>query len=535
MATYAIEARRKIREVFDSLPIFTRARGQALYHYCAVLEVEGFKAEADLAKHFSAHRAAAESSIRAIPALFERCSPNQTELQIDQAIFAEAYELFEFSRNYEQVEFSFELADKGQWEIHVAKRDPRITFAYTAADSDLTDTLRRSGELTEHMGLSTKSKGDEAAIQLAVSDVQAVLKKAVCRASADRIEYAYSADLIACVAQWARLLEAVLIWHMEPDLRLGLPSFADVRRFWSAALAIANTHDLAHLVAGGGDCHKWPIGSRVQVLGNDEWDRVLSAVSGVNAEITSTILGWLIFDPMISSKTPLIQPFLDLGSRTLCAPSPFLIGNDLERNFLKLLNRHPALRQHVDKVKASKEPRALADIAAQFPEPCYRTKPQVLLPKTDADLVVYERSTGFAMVLQHKWLIAPDTLNESTSNDEELSKGVRQAVLARDYWRADVDHLRKTLALSADEPLTIVEACVISRGSDPTGFLARPEVPVLTENAFLSLLAREPSLPGLWKLLNARPDLAEASRRFRDVKYSVSLVGIEFVMPGLAQ
>jgi hypothetical protein len=233
--------------------------------------------------------------------------------------------------------------------------------------------------------------------------------------------------------------------------------------------------------------------------------------------------------------TPAIQPFLEVEPSSLCAPSLLLIGNDQERNFLKLLNCHPSLRQYVDTVKASKEPRALAEIAARFPEPDYRTKLQVVLPKTDADLVVYERATGCAMVLQHKWRIGPDTLNESISNDEELSKGVRQAVLARDYWRADLDNLRKTLSLPAAAPVTGVEACVISRGSGPTGFLARPEVPVLTENAFLSLLERYRSLPNLWKLLNARPDLDEAAQRFRDVKYIVSLAGFEFVIPGLAQ
>jgi hypothetical protein len=90
-----------------------------------------------------------------------------------------------------------------------------------------------------------------------------------------------------------------------------------------------------------------------------------------------------------------------------------------------------------DMLFISKEPRALAEIAARFPEPDYRTKPQVVLPKTDADLVVYERATGCAIVLQHKWLIAPDTLNESASNDEELNSGARRrrwsgvAIIAR--------------------------------------------------------------------------------------------------------
>ena len=85
------------------------------------------------------------------------------------------------------------------------------------------------------------------------------------------------------------------------------------------------------------------------------------------------------------------------------------------------------MRQYGNIVKASKEPLALAELAARFPEPAYRTKPQVALPDTDADLVIYECASGWAIVLQHKWLIAPDTANESKSNDEELNNGVRQS------------------------------------------------------------------------------------------------------------
>jgi hypothetical protein len=44
-----------------------------------VLDVEDSEAGADLAQHYSAGRAAVESSIRAIPELFARCSLGQTE------------------------------------------------------------------------------------------------------------------------------------------------------------------------------------------------------------------------------------------------------------------------------------------------------------------------------------------------------------------------------------------------------------------------------------------------------------------------
>ena len=122
---YAVEARQRIRNALEALPIFARPLEQSLYHYCAVLDVEEYKAQSDPLRIFSAGRAAVESSIRAIPELFARCPRGQTEPRMDQALFSEAYELFAFTRTYEQVEFSFELADRGQFEIHIAKLDPR--------------------------------------------------------------------------------------------------------------------------------------------------------------------------------------------------------------------------------------------------------------------------------------------------------------------------------------------------------------------------------------------------------------------------
>ena len=399
-------------------------RELAIYHYCAVLEVESYKTEASQEKLFSAGRAAVESGIRAIPALFERCAPGATDPRIDQGLFSEAYELFVFSRAYEQVEYSLALADKGQFEIHVAKHDPRITLTYAATASDATDTFRRSSEILERAGLTRPSAGVEEGMATVI-EVRNCLDRGIRFTTPDRISYEYAADLSSLVTRWAKFLESEVGWELSPAIMLGAISLAELRRFWAAVLAVSNTHDLAHLSASGGDSRKWPIGSRVDLRTREEWVRTLSAISGLGTQATATALGWLTFDPRISAKTPMLQPFLEILPDQLCVPSLFLITNNFERNFLRLINRHPALLQYANAINTSKEPRALAEISALFPGPAYRTKPQVRIPTTDADLVIYEAATGWVLVVQHKWLIGPDTANESAANDDELSKGVR--------------------------------------------------------------------------------------------------------------
>jgi hypothetical protein len=531
-AAYVGESRLNIQRAFADLSIFQRTRELAIYHYCAVLEVESYKTAASQEKLFSAGRSAVESGIRAVPALFERCVPGATDPQIDQALFLEAYELFIFSRAYEQVEYSLALADKGQFEIHVAKHDPRITLTYAAAESAATDTFRRSSEILERSGLSQPSAVVEEGLAIVI-EVRNCLDRGIRFTSPDHISYEYTADLSSLVARWAKFLETQLRWELSPAIVLGAISLAELRRFWAAVLAISNTHDLAHLSASGGDCRKWPIGSRVNLRTREEWVRILSAISGLSTQVTATGLGWLTFDARISPKTPMLQPFLEILPDQLCVPSLFLITNNFERNFLRLLHRHPALLQYADAINTSKEPLALAEVSALFPGPAYRTKPQVRIPTTDADLVIYEAATGWALVVQHKWLVGPDTANESAANDDELVKGVKQGVLVRDYWRKEPGHLRNSLSLSADAPITNIEACVVCRGADATGFLSAPAIPVITETAFVSLLDRGGGLPSLWKLLSDRPDLAEAAGRFKDVRCTIPLAGYEFVLPYL--
>lgn len=109
----------------------------------------------------------------------------------------------------------------------------------------------------------------------------------------------------------------------------------------------------------------------------------------------------------------------------------------------------------------------------------FAVKPTVVIKDlTDAALVVLERPSGFVLVIQHRWLIAPETVSESSSNDDELQEGVRQAVAARDVFCGDHTLLRRALELAADQPINRVEAVVICRGAEQTGFLGEQPVPL---------------------------------------------------------
>jgi hypothetical protein len=138
-------------------------------------------------------------------------------------------------------------------------------------------------------------------------------------------------------------------------------------------------------------------------------------------------------------------------------------------------------------------------------------------------------------VIQHKWLIAPETVSESSSNDEQLSEGVRQALEATDVFRKDHALLRRVLELKDDQPIDRVEAVVICRGAEQTGFLGRLVVSVVLERAFEELWGQSSlSLAKLWEKLSSRPDHAGAAGRYGDTAAPLTVGGLKFSFPALS-
>jgi hypothetical protein len=534
-STVIAEAKKRIEANFASLPIFCRERGQALHHYFAVLEGEQFKAGADPILNLGTHRAALESTFHAIPGIMQRCpSATNDGLRIERAIFREAYELFEFCRRLEIVQFNLRLAEKGQFDVFVAKLDPRITFAYASTSADEADSLFRPHELEERVGLGNDSKFDPKEHLRIIETIKESLAPTIQRVSDESIKYEYTPDLVTGATQLAQSAAAQKPWGLKPDLPLGPFTIRDVNYFWSAMQALTVVHEAAHYIAMGSNLHAWPIGSIVQLKPKAEWSDVVAKVSELSPDLVGKLLDIYTYSATVSDKTPALQPFHFVSSEQLGAPAVLIIGTDHERNFLKLLNRHPAIRGFRDAINRSKEPLALQQLEGLFPAPRFVTRKQILIPGlTDADLVVYEHKMGFVLIIQHKWLVEPDTADESAANDDELLRGVTQGRQARDYWIGNPDDLRGRMGLKRDSPISQVQAVVVSRGAEPTGFVGHTSPPIITEKAFRLLLTNQPELQAFWAVLNQRPDHAESKRRVVNTTNTVELAGYSFVYPAL--
>jgi hypothetical protein len=531
-----LTVRRELKQKFEALPIFKRDRATALYHFCVALEMSTNPFTVDPDILMAMGRRALEASLRAIPAIYRNTPvvPATAPLQVNAAVLAEAMELVEFAYRYDQIMYCFELADRGQFDVRYDSLAQCTSFTYASGIESDADTLLRSHERDSLIERATDA--DKAAVIQLAQGAKKELEKTIIFVAPDSISYPFTPTLLDVARRWARVLEGTWRWEFPPDLAIGNVTFGEVRKFWSAAAVTACIHDVAHLIVAQGDAKNRPQGSIIPVRSRKEWGELIHDIATMGVGAVSELLWWYTFDPNVSETTVPIQPLLEILPGYLAMPMNLVTHSNIERNLQKLLNRHPNLRSFGEKVKSVKESIALTHLEGIFPVTNFAVKRTVIIEGvTDADLVVCDRRSGFVLVIQHKWLIAPETVSESSSNDEQLSEGVTQAIEARDFFRKDQTQLRRALELADDQTIDRIEAVVLCRGAEPTGFFGKLAVPVVLERAFEELWGESSqSFTELWERLSSRPDHARAAGRYKDTAAVLTVGRLRFSIPVLS-
>ena len=530
-----LTVRRELNQKFDALPIFRRDRATVLYHFCVALEMSRNPYSVNLDIVMAMGRRALEASMRAIPAIYRNCpvTPTTPPVQFNVAALAEAMELVEFAFRYDQIMYCFELAERGQFEVRYDPLARCTAFTYASSDESAADTLLRSHERDSQIERATEN--DKAVITQLALEAKRELEKTIFFAAPDAISYTFTPALLDVARKWAEALARTRRWEFPPDLSIGNVTLGDVRKFWSAVTVIACIHETAHLIVAR-EANDRPQGSIVALRSREEWNELIQDIVTIGLGVASELLWWYTYDAKVSELTAPIQPFLEILPGYLAVPMDLVTHSNIERNLQKLLSRHPNLRSFYERVKRRKESIALAHLGDLFPSAGFAIKQTVVIKGiTDADLVVYERASGFVLVIQHKWLIAPETVSESSFNDDQVSEGVRQAVEARDAFRKDQTLLRRELGLAADQTIDRIEAVVVCRGAEQTGFLGKLPVPVVSERAFEGMWEQSSrSLIKVWESLSSRPDHARAAGRYKDTAALLTVGGLRFSIPTLS-
>ena len=245
-------------------------RSSALLNYLTVLEAESVKATlfsaGSPAAALGAHRQAVESSAHAIPAIFEQCPPDEAWAPptVTREVFGQANELFIFTQKYDQIEYCYKLAERGHFEISVAKKDPRITFSYSSPEEDQADTPARAREM-----LPRFSEGRSSPNQGAISEINERLGVALVAQTRlvqpETCEYVLNGDVLSVVRDLAKTMSEAMPVRIDSNVEVGQFTFGDFHAIWSALLSLIQTHATAHDLACGGDVTQFPIGTSVCV------------------------------------------------------------------------------------------------------------------------------------------------------------------------------------------------------------------------------------------------------------------------------
>jgi hypothetical protein len=218
-SSFALTARRRIAQELRALAILSMPRSSALLNYLTVLEAESVKATlfsaASPVAALGAHRQAVESSAHAIPAIFEQCPPDEAlvPLTVTREVIGLANELFIFTQKYDQIEYCYKLAERGHFEISVAKKDPRITFSYSSPEEDQANTPARAREI-----LPRFSEGRSSPNQGAISEISERLGVALAPQTRlvqpETCEYVLNGDVLSVVR--------LLFFNFESVCRISL-------------------------------------------------------------------------------------------------------------------------------------------------------------------------------------------------------------------------------------------------------------------------------------------------------------------------
>ncbi len=163
-------------------------------------------------------------------------------------VFNLAHDLFTFTHRYDQIDYSYRLAERGHWSISVAQKDPRITFSYASPEADQADTLARARDIQAKISQDQPSIDVKAATETLVR-LQAVLAAKTSSVARESCEYVIDDDALSVMRDIAGNISRAMKVGMDSSVKVGLFTLGEFRAFWSALLAVIETHTMAHDLA----------------------------------------------------------------------------------------------------------------------------------------------------------------------------------------------------------------------------------------------------------------------------------------------
>jgi hypothetical protein len=267
-------------------------------------------------------------------------------------------------------------------------------------------------------------------------------------ASGDRFSFAYGDPTLLYRQLRDRYWElSQRLFRHEDSLVVGTYTLRDLRRFYSALLAVCAVHEHAcflRLQLQG----TYPVNSGVMRLRHDRWVDLLTKVSGLEPDTVKDILGDLTFG---ATKTLdlYVHPFVELSEkpRSLGVVPHFPLKSRPDENILRVCSLlRPAL---YDVITNAKENQMREELKSRA-HPVFRVRGPRTLPGglPDIDLIVEDVGTSTVLIAELKWLRKTIRSVEHVTQEGSFLRGLGQMKKIREFLEGNPQFLldRKDLS-----------------------------------------------------------------------------------------
>jgi hypothetical protein len=533
-----------IDSAWQNLPIFGSERPAALLKLIAATDDRmriALMSKANIEIYFSvALRFCQEALMFGIPWIFSRCPPSENPIPelVTEGDQLEGIALSEYAEAYDSAVIAFTNYHLKRFQAFVAARDRRITFAHASAAIEVAELERKAYEMYELETLGEESALSEGRVE-ALRSLRDIVPQSFKPGKGDRVELVMKDALISALRKVRDGALAGQLAQIDDSRMLAGMEYGKVRRFHATLGALSHAQMFLHTSIAVRDIVGGAVSSLPFRMELEQLKSRIAEVAELKPAEVSAFADLFTFDGTIPNMPSICQPLMRANSKEVLIPHAYALGGRFERNFLKLLAKHPKTTKEYDKLSSQKENIALPRLVAILNSQGILTRTGVAVSfggqtVTDIDLVAYDPRDRCLLGIQHKWLIEPDSVNESKTCDVELARAVEQASLGKTHL-ANREFARSVIPEIPSVGDIVLDALVVSKGSEETGFLQNMEIPIVTEEWFVRQLRAATHLGVVLNFARTRPDRKELASKWKPGKVPAKLAGYELRIPGFSK
>ena len=231
---------------------------------------------------------------------------------------------------------------------------------------------------------------------------------------------------------------------IEENASFSIYSVKEYYDFWVTLSSLMISYLEACKIKYGND-DKRLMNSRVVIIHPDDLANIVAGkCGGVSYHLARQIVQELTLDPSQKRPDIQIQPIIQIASDILFLAPHLIFTSNWEVCLLR--NWAKASPGRYGEVVASKKDK-LTDELAETIQSMRLTivKRKKLFDQEgkligDVDLAIFDKSMGFLIIAEIKWVIEPDSFQDESHAREELSKGIKQLRICQSLIGENIEH-----------------------------------------------------------------------------------------------